>query len=120
MSQLILVVDDDSELRNIYRHALERAGYSIIEAANGIEALQAIEAHSPVLVIMDMAMPLMGGKELLEEIRSRPEWDNLPVVIITARPEHEASAEALGATRFLRKPIGPHRVVAMLSELLES
>lgn len=118
MSSLILVVDDDSELRNIYRHALERAGYSTIEAANGIEALQAIETESPALVIMDMAMPKMGGHELLQEMRNHPQMSHLPVVIITARPEHEEIALELGAERFLLKPVSTNLIVAVLDEIL--
>ncbi len=120
MSQLILIVDDDAELRNIYRHALERAGYSTVEAANGIEALQTIEAYFPALVIMDMAMPKMGGSELLEKIQGNPETAALPIIIVTARPEYRDMAGELDVARFFLKPVGPNEIVEAIDEILNS
>jgi signal transduction histidine kinase/CheY-like chemotaxis protein len=81
----ILVVDDDPALRELLRRTLERDGYAAIEAADGRAALARVEEQLPGLILLDLMMPRMNGFELLTELRARPEWRSVPVVVVTAK-----------------------------------
>ena len=92
----ILVVDDDPALRELLRRTLEREGYAVVEAADGRSALARIEERVPGLILLDLMMPHMNGFELLTELRARPEWRGIPVVVVTAKdltPEDEAAPQ---------------------------
>ena len=81
----ILVVDDDPALRELLRRTLEREGYAVLEADDGRAALARIEERLPGLILLDLMMPHMNGFELLTELRARPEWRGIPVVVVTAK-----------------------------------
>ena len=81
----ILVVDDDPALRELLRRTLEREGYAVLEAGDGRAALARIEERLPGLILLDLMMPHMNGFELLTELRARPEWRGIPVVVVTAK-----------------------------------
>ena len=101
----LLVVDDDENLRWVTQTQLEDAGYSVVTAADGNEALAAIRSQRPALVITDLKMPGMSGMELLEHIKAfAPE---LPVLIVTAFGTIQSAVEAVknGAYDYLTKPI---------------
>jgi len=86
----ILIVDDDPDARALLRRQLERTSWTLREAKNGVEALAAVREEPPDLVLLDLMMPEMDGFAFLEELRSRPEWDGISVVVVSAR---ELSAE---------------------------
>jgi CheY-like chemotaxis protein len=69
MTYSVLIVDDDRELRTIYRVILERKGYTVYEAGNGVEALQFLNNQMPDVIVMDMLMPMMGGEAVMQRIR---------------------------------------------------
>jgi CheY-like chemotaxis protein/phosphoribosyl 1,2-cyclic phosphodiesterase len=111
---LILVADDDEDLRVLARKALKRGGHSVIEAANGAEALEQIALRHPDLLVLDLNMPGMDGFEVLRRLREAGGADSLPVIVLTAHGD-EASAQssfALGATDFLAKPFTPPQLDA--------
>ena len=81
----ILVVDDDPALRELLRRTLEPEGYAVLEADDGRSALARIEERVPGLILLDLMMPHMNGFELLAELRARPEWRGIPVVVVTAK-----------------------------------
>jgi DNA-binding response OmpR family regulator len=109
----ILVVDDDRELSDGLRAVLERQGYRVLQAGNGIQARDAVYRQRPDLVILDMMMPRMGGFPVLEHFRGKP--DAPPIIMITANEgsRHKAYAEWLGVVDYIRKPFA-------MEELLES
>lgn len=100
----ILVVDDAPILRLLYRRALESAGWRVVEAENGRDALEAVGTTPVDLILMDVDMPRMDGLEALRRLRGM--GDETPVVIITGRDAVDAGAAArLGADGFLSKPV---------------
>jgi CheY-like chemotaxis protein len=80
----ILVVDDNPQMHQLYRAALARSGYRLLVANSGAEALLVLSNHFPDLILLDLAMPTMDGVEFLRVLREQPEWQNIPVIVITA------------------------------------
>jgi len=89
----VLVVDDNADARQVMRGILTTIGYQLGEAGNGVEAMAAIEAHKPDLIILDLMMPEMDGFEVLRLLRSNPAYATIPVIIVSAKDldaqEHE-------------------------------
>lgn len=103
----ILIVDDKPTSRELLRTVLEKQGYTIIEAANGEEALKKIRSEAPELVLLDLQMPVRNGYEVLSELRQDPAYINLPVIALTASAMHGDRERALAAgfTGYLTKPV---------------
>lgn len=112
----ILIVEDDPNLRVVIRMVLERAGYAVAEAKNGLDALQSIEREMPELVIADMTMPLMNGIELVERIRSNPETASIPIVLLSGREVDRPAAELVNAV--VTKPFEPADLLARINRAL--
>ena len=81
----VLVVDDDQRTRDMLRRTLQKAGCTVAEAANGSEAIEALERAKPALVLLDLMMPGMDGFEVLERLRGDETWREVPVIIVTAK-----------------------------------
>ena len=81
----VLVVDDDPKTRDMLRRTLQKAGWTVVEAANGCEALEALERAKPALVLLDLLMPDMDGFEVLERLNGDATWREVPVIIVTAK-----------------------------------
>ena len=113
----ILVVDDDSDFREGLRAALEMKGYQVEEAANGKDALEQIEKKPPLLVLLDLQMPVMNGRELLQKLRAAPDTKDVPVVIISGFG-FEWEAELMGAQGYIGKPFEPQELEATIANLL--
>lgn len=100
----VLVVDDDDDLREVVVDALERQDLRVVEAADGHEALDYVEAHGlPDLILLDMNMPGMTGWQFAGELRARG-LSHAPIIVITAAHDAERSAQEIGAAGFLGKP----------------
>lgn len=101
--RMVLVVDDSPVVADVVTEILSDAGYEIVRASTGQEALAIIEESAPDLVLSDVEMPIMGGFELLERVRGR--WPNLPVIMLTTRggSDDRRRASALGANAYLVK-----------------
>ena len=80
----ILVVDDDADLVEAVALSLEKQGFSVEKASDGIEAMDSIRARRPDLVVLDVMMPRMDGYEVCDELKSDPELKNIPVILLTA------------------------------------
>ena len=113
----ILVVDDDSDFREGLRAALEMKGYQVEEAANGKDALEQIEKKPPLLVLLDLQMPVMNGRELLQKLRAAPDTKDVPVVIISGFG-FEWEAELMGAQGYIGKPFESQELEATIANLL--
>jgi CheY-like chemotaxis protein/ribonuclease BN (tRNA processing enzyme) len=105
-SLLVLIVDDDEDLRILARKALMHAGHTVLEAADGAQGLELIELHKPDLLLLDLVMPGMDGFEVLRQLRARETGRPLPVIVLTARGDEESARSSfqVGATDFLIKP----------------
>lgn len=119
MSRTILVVDDDRELRVLYRMVLEREGYTIYEAANGAEALKFLMSQTPDVIVMDMLMPMLGGEAVMKRIQQMPALENVRIIVLTAYPRFRDIAEFLHADAFLVKPAKPQELVAAVQYVLD-
>lgn len=103
-SNCVLIVDDDVATRRLYSFLLNNGGYTVVEAEDGVEALEKLQLVPCSLVITDMNMPRMDGMELIKAIRR--DHPQLQVILITAfgTPETEKQARKIGATDYLAKP----------------
>jgi two-component system chemotaxis response regulator CheY len=117
----VMVVDDSMMVRQQVGHALSSAGFSIIEARDGLEALQKLDAkEDPALIVLDMNMPNMSGIELLQRMRNSSRA--IPVVMLTTegQPRLMQQAKALGARGWIIKPFKPEMLIAAVRKLTEA
>lgn len=115
----ILVVDDESRMRKLIRDFLEREGYAILEAADGIQALDIFYENKDIsLIILDVMMPRMDGWEVCKEVRK---ISTIPIVMLTARSEErdELKGFELGVDEYISKPFSPKILVARVVALLK-
>lgn len=119
MSAHLLIVEDDSEMRDLLRKVLEKDGYQVSVAADGHEAIPLLTCGHFDLVVTDMLMPYDGGLELLEFIRATQPM--LPVIIITAFGDWQSYSRALelGAVAFISKPLRMAELASAIHEALE-
>ena len=110
----VLVVDDEADIRELVRELLGRAGYDVVEAPNGSEALKLFYSQQPDFVILDVQMPVLDGWETLARIR---ELSDVPVLMLTARAEELDKVRGLraGADDYLTKPFGRQELLARVS-----
>ncbi|MCP4356456.1 MAG: response regulator transcription factor [Chloroflexi bacterium] len=115
--RLILVVDDEARMRRFIRMNMELEGYRLIEADNGIDALEQISQHTPDLVIMDVMMPQMDGFETLRLLR---EISTVPVILLTVKDDEEDKIHGLGlgADDYITKPFSPRELVSRVNAVL--
>jgi CheY-like chemotaxis protein len=116
----VLVADDHVDTRVILRHYLEAMGHSVIEAANGAEALRVLRASRPDALVLDIQMPEMDGIQVMRIIRSDPELAALPVLALSAHAMSDEVRDiiAAGADRYLAKPAHPREVHTLLTALV--
>jgi len=107
----ILVADDDRELRDILAFALRRAGYIVVEATDGVRALDIFREENPSLVLLDLNMPLLDGFEVCRRIRA---GSTVPIVMLTVRGQEEDIVRGLdsGADDYMAKPFSPQTLLA--------
>ena len=124
----VLVVDDEDDVRDYLAMTLEDAGFNVMTAANGQEALARIEEKTPDFISLDLVMPQKSGMKLLYELRRNKEWSNIPFVIVTAHARDELGKRDLadilsnktfsGPKVYLEKPVTPERYVGFICEQL--
>jgi twitching motility two-component system response regulator PilH len=115
---LVLLVEDDRALRRYLEIVLERAGYNVISAANGLEAMK-LALTSPVdIVVTDAMMPDLNGYELCRFLKNSPQLSHLPIVLLSARERKEGSWESEQADAFLLKPVSAADLTGCLERLL--
>jgi CheY-like chemotaxis protein len=117
---LILVVEDDHDIRELLRLMLEGDGYRVIEAENGLQGMEAARRHEPDAILMDMSMPIMDGCQSIRRIREQPGLAAVPIIACTAynRWEWRGKAILAGCTDFLPKPLEADKLLTMLSRYL--
>jgi len=113
----VLVVDDEPQIQRFLRPALTAAGYEVIEAGTGAQALKAIATMAPDLIILDLGLPDMDGKEVVQNVRG---WSELPIIILSARDRESEKIAALdlGADDYIEKPFGIGELTARIRTAL--
>lgn len=113
LKPLILIVDDEPQIRRLLTVALEANGYEVLPAATGKEGLVLAAQHRPALMILDIGLPDLSGKEVLSRLR---EWSNVPVVILSVQNDEKGKVAALdaGADDYVTKPFNTEELLARL------
>lgn len=117
MNERILVADDDSNITDVCRRYLEREGYTVVTATDGMEAIELWRSHKPGLIVLDLMMPRKNGWEVCNEIR---QTEDVPIVMLTARGEEQDRLMGLtmGADDYLTKPFSPRELVLRVKAIL--
>ena len=120
MTKSILTVDDSVSMREMVKFTLTEAGYSVLEAEDGIEALSIAEANDVEAVIADVHMPNMDGISLISRLRALPGYKLMPILMLTTDADSELKQQAAdaGATGWLVKPFSPDRLLATVRRVL--
>ncbi|WP_175476578.1 response regulator [Syntrophus gentianae] len=120
--KLILVVDDDPNLRLLLAIHLEKAGFQTIEASNGVKALQLLQDHKPDLVpdliVTDAVMPRLDGHGLIREVRSEPAFSRIPLILLTGNDGGQAVGNAFRPDAYQKKPFVFSDLLAKVETLL--
>lgn len=120
MSKVIMIVDDSPAVRQLMGYSLTTANYRVVEASNGLEALEAFDRDDISMVITDLNMPKMDGLQLIKELRGGRASRFLPIVLLTSESEKEnrqRSKEA-GASAWLNKPFKANQLLQMVRMVL--
>ena len=119
---LVMVVDDSSTVRLYTSKFLRREGYDVVEAKDGIEALDILRTAQPDIFLLDVEMPRMGGFELVSALREAPRFNSCPVVMITSRTsqKHRDHAARLGVQDYIGKPFEEQELLSVLNRYLKS
>lgn len=112
----VLVVEDEPAIREYIAFVLDDAGYAQAWAANGQEALAYLRSHpAPVLILLDLMMPIMDGRTFRAEQQRDPALAGIPVVMLTASTNGDTSARELGVAGYISKPMLPDQIVATVA-----
>jgi DNA-binding response OmpR family regulator len=116
----VLLVEDEEQLRRVMKDLLEREGYVVSEARDGIQALDQVDRHAPDIIVLDLNLPGLDGYSVLQQLRSRAATRTIPVMVLTAKgdEDNEVRVFELGADDFLTKPFRPRALTARLRTLL--
>lgn len=120
MAKVIMTVDDSASVRQMVGFTLEQAGYEVVEAVDGKDAMQKL-SNTPVnMVIADLHMPNMDGIELIKQIRSIPKIKFMPIVMLTTESQASRKEEgkAAGATGWIVKPFKPDQLLKVIKKVL--
>jgi len=121
-NRTVLIVDDDPDIRDLYKLVLQKDGLAVDEAESGPEALTKINQEKPDLVLLDVMMPEMDGYEVCRRIRSDPQTADLLVLMFSARSSSTERRNGIlaGADDFLTKVVGPRAVMSRIQALLSA
>ena len=119
-SPLVLVAEDDEDIRSLVAFRLERAGYRVIAAADGRRAYEVAVAQLPDLAVLDVMMPRLDGYELMRRLRADERTSRLPIILLTARAQESDVQRGLeaGADDYIRKPFSPQELMARVQAIL--
>jgi CheY-like chemotaxis protein len=113
----ILIVEDDADLRRLFRTALSLSGYEVEEAGDGLEALQLIENRQPDLVVLDLILRSLDGVSVQQDLASRALTSRIPIVVVTGS---RLDLDDLAVARVLRKPVTPDELIRTVRECLRT
>lgn len=119
MGKTVITVDDAATIRKMISFTLRGAGHTVLEAADGLEALNQLRTRSVDLVISDINMPRMDGLELTRALRDLERHKTTPIVLLTTEsdPDKKAKGRQAGATAWLVKPFQPEQLLAVVAKV---
>jgi len=120
MAEKILVVEDDTNIEQLVTFKLKNSGFQVYNAHNGVEALEFLKKQSVDLVVTDVMMPVMGGKELVIELKKNPATKAIPVIMLTSRTLEKEIVEgfSLGVEDYIKKPFSPQELIVRIKTVL--
>jgi two-component system chemotaxis response regulator CheY len=120
MPKTILAVDDSASMRQMIKLTLRNAGYEVIEAGDGQQALTQARQNAFHMILTDLNMPVMDGMVFIRELRKLPAYMGVPIVFVTTESDAEKKqqAKAAGATAWITKPFQPEQLVAVAKKVL--
>ncbi|WP_183985132.1 response regulator [Sphingomonas jinjuensis] len=120
MAITILTVDDSPSMRMLLKAALVDLGYDVVQAEDGVDALETIDGAAPDLVITDINMPRLDGFGLIEQLRVQDHYRTMPILVLTTESSDEKKqrARAAGATGWIVKPFDPEKLAAAIRRVL--
>lgn len=121
MSKVIMTVDDSVSIRQMVGFSLTRAGYEVLEAVDGRDAVNKLKGKTVNMLITDLNMPNMDGIELIREVRSKPEYRFMPIIMLTTESQEEKkqAGKAAGATGWIVKPFKPDQLLSVIKKVLK-
>ena len=122
MPKKILAVDDERHIVRLVEVNLQRAGYEVVTAYDGKEALEKVKSENPDLVVLDVMMPYMDGFEVLQNLKKNPATRDIPVIMLTAKAQDADVFRGWqsGVDCYLTKPFNPRELTAFVKRILES
>ncbi|MDH0202510.1 response regulator [Comamonas aquatica] len=116
----ILAVDDSPSMRKMVSFTLTGAGYNVVEAVDGMDALEKAEAQHVDLILVDQNMPRLDGIGLTKRLREHPRFKNTPILILTTESSDQMkqAGKAAGATGWLVKPFDPNRLIEVIQKVI--
>jgi CheY-like chemotaxis protein len=124
----ILIVDDEPDVQRYFQRLLEDAGFTVVTASNGQEALESVQSKAPDFISLDLVMPEKSGIRFFHELRRNREWSRIPVVIVTAHASDEFGKQDIndimqnttvsGPELYLEKPVKPQHYVNTVKKIL--
>jgi DNA-binding response OmpR family regulator len=117
---VVLVADDDDDIRDLVAFRLDRAGYEVLRAGDGQQALDLAREHHPDLAVLDVMMPKLTGYDVTRELRANQETSRIPVILLTARVQEADVARGFeaGADDYVKKPFSPQELKARVQAVL--
>jgi CheY-like chemotaxis protein len=116
----VLLVEDEDQLRRVMKDLLQREGYRVAEARDGIQALDEVDRFAPDVIILDLNLPGIDGYSVLAQLRSRPSTRDIPIMVLTAKgdEDNEVRVFELGADDFVTKPFRARSLTARIEAVL--
>jgi DNA-binding response OmpR family regulator len=120
----ILVVDDEADVRNFLMAALVEAGFNVVTAADGFEAMEKVERYEPDLISLDLVMPKKSGAKFYRDLNRDKKWSKIPIIIVTGHARDDLGKADLkeltmsGPGIYLEKPVKPHNYIAAIKKTL--
>lgn len=120
MATTILAVDDSASIRQMVSFTLRGAGYDVVEAVDGVDALDKAKSHELDLILTDINMPRMDGLALVQSLRGLPRYKKAPILMLTTESSDamKAKGRAAGATGWLVKPFDPRRLLQVIQKVM--
>ena len=120
MSRTIMTVDDSASIRQMVSFTLRQAGYQVVEAVDGKDALAKLAGSTVHMMLTDLNMPNMDGLELIRRVRANPTCKFIPIVMLTteSQVEKKQAGKAAGATGWIVKPFEPDQLLAVVKKVL--
>lgn len=116
MSKRVMTVDDSATVRQVLQMTLEGAGYEVLQAVDGVDALKKLTAESVDMMVTDLNMPNMDGIALIKEVRQNPGNRFMPIIMLTteSQPEKKQEGKTAGASGWIVKPFKPEQLLAVV------